>query len=61
MTVSEAARYLRVTRSTIYRWSEEGRLRFFQLEGGTRGRRWNREDLDALLREGRVGAAPEGH
>jgi excisionase family DNA binding protein len=52
MTPSEAARYLKVTRQTIYRWCDEGRLKFYELESGG-GRRFKREDLDALLKEGK--------
>ncbi len=57
LTVREAAAYLRVTRSTIYRWCEEGRVRYFELEGG-RGRRFDRADLDGLLREVTPGSVP---
>lgn len=48
LTPDEAAAYLKVTRSTIYRWSDEGRLRFYELESGG-GRRYNVADLDRLL------------
>jgi excisionase family DNA binding protein len=44
----EAAEYLRVTRSTIYRWTREGRIRVHKLPTGG-GSRYRREDLDALL------------
>lgn len=51
LTVAEAARYLRVHRTTIYAWCDEGRLPFYELESGG-GRRFKREDLDALLKRG---------
>ncbi len=51
LTVDEAMKYLRVSRSTLYRWCDEGRLRFYELESGG-GRRFNREDLDKMLRPG---------
>jgi excisionase family DNA binding protein len=47
-TPPEAAEYLRVTRSTIYRWTREGRLRAHDLPTGG-GRRYRREELDRLL------------
>src|SRR5215467_6516674 len=58
MTVSEAAAYLKVDRKTIYRWCDAGRLPFYELESGG-GRRFKREDLDALLKPGRAGAVDE--
>ena len=50
LTVKEAAAYLRVSRATIFNYCSSGRLPFFNLDGG--GRRFKREDLDALLRPG---------
>lgn len=52
LTISEAAAYLKVTRNTLYRWCEAGRLRYYELESGG-GRRFKREDLDQLLRPNR--------
>jgi len=52
LTIAEAARYLKVHRNSIYRWCQAGRLRFYELETGG-GRRFRREDLDALLQPGR--------
>ncbi len=53
-TVEEAAKYLRVTRQTIYNYMAEGILPYYELKIG-RGRRLRREDLDGLLtrREGK--------
>ena len=51
LTVNEAAAYLKVERSTIYRYCELGLLPFFELKTGG-GRRFKREDLDALLEPG---------
>jgi excisionase family DNA binding protein len=51
LTPEEAATYLRVTRRTLYRWMEQGRLPWYELEPGGR-RRFKREDLDRLLRPG---------
>jgi len=48
LTVREAAAYLKVDRTTIYRYCEQGRLRFSELTSGG-GRRFKRRDLDALL------------
>ena len=43
---AEAAEYLGVAVSTLYRWRKEGRLQFYRL--GARVSRIKREDLDAL-------------
>jgi excisionase family DNA binding protein len=51
LTVREAALYLKVDRTTIYRYCDLGLLPFFELKTG-RGRRFKREDLDALLEQG---------
>jgi excisionase family DNA binding protein len=53
MTVEEAARYLRISRPTLYRWCEEGRVKFYETAGS---RRFLREDLDAAVTPGRPGA-----
>jgi excisionase family DNA binding protein len=47
-TPAEAARYLRVSRQTIYNYMEQGLLPYFELKSGG-GRRLRRADLDALL------------
>lgn len=49
MTVGEAAAYLKVDRSTLYRWVDQRLLTAYELESGG-GRRYRREDLDALLK-----------
>jgi len=51
LSVEDAARYLEVSTSTIYRWCDEGKLRFYKL-AGTGRRRFRREDLDALYQPG---------
>src|SRR2546427_12538480 len=48
MTVAEACRYLKVSRSTLFRYMKDGRLPSSQVPGG-RGRRIKHEDLDRLL------------
>ena len=52
MTVKEAAAYLKVSRMTLYTLMSTGRLRWVEVEG-VRGRRFRREDLDRLVREGK--------
>ncbi len=47
-TLSEAARYLRVSRQTIYNYINQGLLPYYELISGG-GRRVKRSDLDALL------------
>ncbi len=49
LTTKEAAAYLKVHPKTVYRYVKSGRLRQYQAAGVGRPR-FNREDLDALLR-----------
>jgi excisionase family DNA binding protein len=51
MTVKEAMAYLKVSRVTLYALMTRGQLRWVEVEG-VRGRRFRREDLDRLIREG---------
>ena len=48
LTTDQGAEYLKVTRSTIYRWADDGRLPYYELESGG-GRRYRREDLDGMM------------
>ena len=48
-TVEEAAEYLRVSKRTIYKLTEEGRLPAFRI-GQERHRRFRKEDLDQVPR-----------
>lgn len=48
-TVEEAARYLRVSKRTIYKWASIGRLPAY-LIGDHRYRRFRKSDLDTLPR-----------
>jgi len=50
MTLTAAARTLGVSRSTVTRWADDGRLRTV---GGHRSRRVPRAALDALVATGR--------
>jgi excisionase family DNA binding protein len=50
-TVKEAAEYLCVSRRTIYKLTEEGRLPAFRI-GKERHRRFRKEDLDKVPRPG---------
>lgn len=52
MTVEEAMAYLKVSRPTLYRFMENGKLKYYKL-AGTGTRRFRREDLDALLEPGK--------
>ena len=49
LTVGEAARYLRVSKRTIYRWTRDGKLPAY-LIGNHRNRRYKRDDLDKVPR-----------
>jgi excisionase family DNA binding protein len=55
LTIMEAAKYLSVSRQTLYAYMNEGTLPYYELKG-KRGRRLRREDLDGLLTRGLVGA-----
>jgi excisionase family DNA binding protein len=46
-TIEEAAEYLRVSKRTIYKLTEEGRLQAFRI-GKERHRRFRKEDLDKV-------------
>jgi len=48
-TVQEAAKYLRVSRRTIYKWTEEGKLLTYII-GDRRHRRYRKSDLDSVPR-----------
>jgi excisionase family DNA binding protein len=50
-TPAEAARYLRVSRQTLYNYMDRGLLPFYELKSGG-GRRLRRSDLDSLLEPG---------
>ncbi len=54
-TVDEAAEYLRVSRRTIYKLTEEGRLPAFRI-GQERHRRFRKEDLDKVPMAGVISA-----
>lgn len=47
-TIEEAAKYLRVSRATVYNYIDKGLLPYYELKVG-RGRRFRRKDLDGLL------------
>jgi len=48
LSVSQTARHLGVSISTVRRWSDAGHLHGFRTPGGQR--RFNREQLDDFLR-----------
>ena len=52
-TVEEAARYLRVSRRTIYKWTKEGKLPTYVI-GDRRHRRYRKSDLDNFPRLARL-------
>jgi len=55
LSEKEAQEYLGVSRSTLYRWQKEGKLKVYKLG---RQRRYQQEDLDALL-EARITKSKE--
>jgi len=52
-TVEEAARYLRVSRRTIYKWTKEGKLPTYII-GDRRHRRYRKIDLDGVPRLAKI-------
>jgi excisionase family DNA binding protein len=50
LTTAEAAKFIRVSIRTLYRYEEQGRIRPERLPSGVR--RWRRVDLEALLMRG---------
>lgn len=48
LTLPQAIAYLQVSRRTVYRLMDEGRLPFFRISG-TRQRRFQKSDLDKLM------------
>jgi excisionase family DNA binding protein len=58
-TVEEAAEYLRVSKRTIYKLTQEGRLPAFRI-GEQRHRRFRKEDLDKVPRSGEEAKESEG-
>jgi excisionase family DNA binding protein len=59
LTVKEAMAYLKVSRATIFSWCASGKLPFYKIDSPVRGgRRFKRQDLDALLKPG--GPEPTG-
>lgn len=59
LTVKEACEYLKVSKSTLYLWCDKGILRYYEFKDVGRGRRFKKEDLDALLELGGTGIADE--
>jgi excisionase family DNA binding protein len=58
-TVEEAAEYLRVSKRTIYKLTEEGRLPAFRI-GKERHRRFRKEDLNKVPRSSKEIKATKG-
>ena len=56
-TVEEAAKYLCVSRRTIYKLTQEGRLPAFRI-GRERHRRFRKEDLDKVPRPSQNADSP---
>ncbi len=51
LTIMEACDYLKVSKPTLYNYMKDRRLPYYTLPG-TRSRRIDRNDLDALLEPG---------
>lgn len=57
LTVQEAANYLKVARSTLYRWAREGRLTFYRL--GEQTVRVRKDNLDTLAQPASARKSPQ--
>ncbi len=57
LTDEEAQAYLKVSRSTLFRWEKEGKLKVYRVG---KLRRYRREDLDALIVSGPGAASSPG-
>jgi len=49
LTEQQAAEYLQVSRSTLWRWAKAGRLPVYRAPGSDKLKRYRQEDLDAML------------
>jgi|LSQX01.2.fsa_nt_gb excisionase family DNA binding protein len=54
MTVEDVCEYLQVSKSTVFRWTNQGKLPAYKFGGA---RRYKREDVDALAEP----IVPEDH
>ena len=54
MTIIEGAKYVGVTRATLYNYMKDGRLPYYYIVG-TNQRRLKKSDIDALFRPGKPG------
>ncbi len=59
LTLSEAARYLNVSKASLRRWTNSGLLPCYRV-GLRAERRFAREDLDRFVRQGLSGRQPDG-
>ncbi len=50
MTVEEVAQYLKVSKTTVYRWTEEGKLKKYK---AGRGNRYKKIDIDQYMESGK--------
>ncbi len=49
LTVEEVAQYLKVSKTTVYRWTEEGRLKKYK---AGRFNRYKKSDVDQVMEAG---------
>lgn len=54
MSLTEAAKYLDVSKGTLYTYMNDGRLPFYYIKGSNQ-RRIKKSDMDALLVPGKPG------
>jgi len=52
LTVEEVAQYLKVSKTTVYRWTTEGRLQKYK---AGRFNRYKKSEVDQVMESGREG------
>jgi excisionase family DNA binding protein len=49
LTVEEVAQYLKVSKTTVYRWTDEGRIKKYKIG---RFNRYKKSELDQVMESG---------
>jgi excisionase family DNA binding protein len=60
LTTAEALKVLKVARSTLYRWIDEGKIQTYNLAGGKKVY-FKRSELNALFQPNEIGPKEDPH